>query len=84
MVGESTTPEIAINADAESNALQKLRSRNSAHQVRIQNELHKYSGHLLIEELTILIQKIIYQPKIPHEWRTRTTILTFKEGKKIP
>jgi len=72
MVGESTTPEIAINADAESNALQKLRSRNSAHQV------------FLTEELTILIQKIIYQPKIPHEWRTRTTILTFKEGKKIP
>lgn len=63
MVGESTTPEIAINADAERNALQKLRNRNSAQQVRIQNELHKYTGHLLTEELTILIQKIIINPK---------------------
>ncbi|XP_048516481.1 uncharacterized protein LOC125502440 [Dendroctonus ponderosae] len=70
----TNTEEITINEDATintsdvENALQNLRSRKNAGQDDIQNELLKYGGQRLTEELTTLIQKIIYQHKIPDEW----------------
>ncbi|XP_048516470.1 uncharacterized protein LOC125502436 [Dendroctonus ponderosae] len=81
----TNTAEININEDATidksdvENALQKLRNRKSAEQDGIQNELLKYGGQRLTEELTTVIEKIIYQHKIPDEWRTSTTVLMFQQ-----
>ena len=62
-----------------------MKNKKSARQDGIPNELLKYGGQHLTEELTKLIQKMFYQHKIPDEWRTSTTILMFKKGdKKLP
>lgn len=59
-------------------ALQKLKNRKSPGQDTITNELLKYGGQTLVQQLTELIQKILDQKKIPDEWRTGTSILMFK------
>ena len=72
---ELSTPEIVINEDIQigttdiNAALQKLKNKKSAGQDGIPNELLKYGGQHLTEELTKLIQKIFYQHKIPDEFR---------------
>ena len=82
------TPEIITNENIEieqqdiRTALQKLKNRKSPGQDGIPNELLKYGGESLIQQLTKLTQKIFYQQRIPNEWRTSTTILMFKKGDK--
>lgn len=44
----------------------------------IQNELPKYRGESLIQQLTQLIGKRIFQHRIPNERGNSTTILLFK------
>lgn len=88
---EINTPEIVTNDNVQIEtsdiniALRKMKNRKSPGQDDIPNELLKYGGPCLIQQLTSLIQKIIYQHRIPDEWRTSTTILMFKRGdKKLP
>ena len=88
---ELNTPEIMTNDNVQIEAadiitsLRKLKNRKSPGQDDIPNELLKYGGQSLIQQLTSLIQKILYQHRIPDEWRTSTTILMFKRGdKKLP
>ena len=85
------TPEIIINNDilVEKGdvelALKKLKNRKSAGPDGITNELLKYGGDNLTEQLKILISKIIYHHRIPDELRNSTTILLFKKGdKEVP
>ena len=67
------TPEIIINNDilVEKGdvelALKKLKNRKSAAPDGITNELLKYGGDNLAKQLKILINKIIYHHRIPHE-----------------
>ena len=88
---EPNTPEIIINNDilVEKGdvelALKKLKNRKSAGPDGITNELLKYGGDNLTEQLKILINKIMYHHRIPDEWRNSTTILWFKKGdKEVP
>ena len=88
---EPDTPEIIINNDNRVEkedvelALKKIKNRKSAGPDGITNELLKYGGDNLTEQLKILINKIIYHHRIPDEWRNSTTILLFKKGdKEVP
>ncbi|XP_030768214.1 uncharacterized protein LOC115891795 [Sitophilus oryzae] len=75
-----TNDNVQIEAADIITSLQKLKNRKSPGQDDIPNELLKYGGQSLIQQ-----QKILYQHRIPDEWRTSTTILMFKRGdKKLP
>lgn len=66
-------------------ALKQLKNRKSGGQDGITNELLKYGDQHLVDVLTVLMKKIIYENRILEEWRTSTTILLFKkEDKKLP
>ena len=63
-------------------ALKKLKNRKSPGVDGITNELLKYGGESIIEQLLILINKILQSHKIPDEWRISRTVLLFKKGDK--
>ncbi|XP_043499919.1 uncharacterized protein LOC122522697 [Polistes fuscatus] len=63
-------------------ALYGLKNRKSPGQDGIANELLKYGGERLVQELTILTQRILEQKKILDEWRTSIMILLFKKEDK--
>ncbi|XP_065172605.1 uncharacterized protein [Atheta coriaria] len=69
-----------IDQDDVTNALRNLKNRKSAGRDQIPNELLKYGGTALIEELTKLFSKILKNQKIPAEWKVSILILMFKKG----
>ena len=66
-------------------ALKKLKNKRSPGVEGITNELLKYGGESIIEQLLILINRMLQSYKIPDEWRISKTILLFKKGdKEVP
>lgn len=61
-------------------ALKALKNRKSPGQDGIPNELLKYGGHQLTNELLKLINKIVSSHTIPNKWRTSIMIPLFKKG----
>ena len=62
--------------------LRKLKNRKSPGLDDIANELLKYGGENLNQQLTTSIRNIVSQHRIPDEWRASITILLFKKGDK--
>lgn len=59
-----------------------MKNRKSAGTDQIQNELLKYGGDRIIEQLATLLTKIFQEERIPDEWRTSILITLFKKGDK--
>lgn len=62
--------------------IKRLIKRKPPGEDKIINEVLKYGGQKLIEELIKLFQKI-NQGKIPQTWKSRITMPVFKKGKKL-
>lgn len=60
----------------------KLKNRKAPGLDNIHNELIKYGGEELLEELHTFYNKIATLKKIPEEWRKSITIPIFKKGSK--
>lgn len=77
-----TDDNIVINKEDVKEALKKLRNRKSPGLDGITNELLKYGGESITDQLTTLINKILHFHRIPDEWRISKTILLLKKGDK--
>lgn len=79
-------PEIVLNDSTNitekdiTTALTKTKNRKSPGPDGINNEMLKYGGKKLYEQLTTMLSKILNEGKIPDEWRRSTSILLFKKG----
>ncbi|XP_045480919.1 uncharacterized protein LOC123685307 [Harmonia axyridis] len=77
-----TSDSVSVeNTDVEL-ALRQLRNRKSPGLDGIPNELLKYGGQHLVEQLTLLTKAIFYHHRIPEQWRTSIAVLMFKKGDK--
>lgn len=88
---KNDTPDIVTddNMQIESTdvelALKQLKNRKSPGPDGIPNELLKYGGQCLAQQLTGLAKIILFHHRIPDEWRTSISILMFKKGdRKLP
>jgi hypothetical protein len=81
-------PETALDTNVEidseevKDTVQKLRNQKSPRSDGILNELLKYRGPKLLEQLTKLLIRIFEEQMIPEEWRMSTLITLFKKGDK--
>ena len=73
---------VDITEEVVKKTLVKLKNRKAPGPDGIFNEFLKYGGDNLNKQLTILINKIIKEGRIPKEWKTSTTIPIFKKGRK--
>lgn len=70
-----------ITNQAVEEAIQKLKNRKSPGPDEIPNELLKYGGPQLSNELKSLFNRILNTGKVPEEWKKSVTIPVFKKGK---
>lgn len=71
---------VTITFEKVEKTLSQLKNRKSPGQDKIPNELLKYGGKKLTQELFKMIQKILEQHTIPECWKTSTMILMLKKG----
>ncbi|CAG9835898.1 unnamed protein product [Diabrotica balteata] len=76
-----TNEEVEITVQEVKQTLEKLKNRKAAGKDGIPNELLKYGGEALTEQLTALINKIIKHNKIPEEWK-KSELIQYKKGDK--
>lgn len=78
--GDDTDEQILITFEQVSDAVKKLKNRKTPSEDQISNELIKYGGKTLLQEITSLFRKILKAGKVPKEWKQSITIPLFKKG----
>ena len=74
---------IAINKEEVTLEVKKLKNRKSPGPDDVlSNEMIKYGGNELINQLILLLQNVFAQLEIPSDWKVSTIIPVFKKGNK--
>ena len=73
---------IEVSQDKVIETIKGLRNRKSAGEDKIPNELIKYGGPKLWDQISILVKEIFKKTTIPEEWKTNIVIAIFKRGEK--
>ena len=73
---------VPISMKAIEEAIHTLKNRKAPGVDNIHNEMIKYRGQALIEEIYELFKKICVHVKIPNQWKESITIPIFKKGAK--
>lgn len=79
---EGNEPTMHITLTELEESLIKLRNRKSTGLDGINNELLKYGGESMRNELYSLLNKILRDRKVPKEWKTAILVPIFKKGDK--
>jgi len=83
---EQSAEEVDIKLFIDENkidmAIKKLKNRKAPGETGISNELVKYGGSKLQEEIKKLFIKIQKEQKIPDDWKKSLTVPIFKKGNK--
>jgi hypothetical protein len=81
-VEEGERSEVVLTSTEVKMAIKKLKNRKSPGIDEIPNELIKYGGVKIMEEIRKLFNKILSQDIVPNEWKMSITIPIFKKGDK--
>ena len=74
---------VAVTKMEIDNTLKTLKNRKSAGEDGITNEMLKYGGPHLWEQIYVLIDQVFRISTIPEEWKTNIVISIFKKGEKL-
>lgn len=72
----------AITMEEVQTAVQQLKNRKSPGTDNITNEMIKYGGREIHQEITKLFQNIIRTGEVPREWKTSLSVPIYKKGKR--
>ncbi|XP_057671969.1 uncharacterized protein LOC130903737 [Diorhabda carinulata] len=73
-----------ISKDKSEATMRKMKNRKSPGLDNINNELLKYGGNELIDQMHVMFNKIYDQRKVLEEWKVSISIPVFKKEKKDP